>query len=174
MSKLNIRPSYKIGMDEVQGLEGVIRSLLKPVIKSLQDKIYWSGDIQPEPAEYLSRDGFIASKSNCGGLQFKAVIPRCEQGSFDFMDWNNCDFNNEGESHECDDYCDGYLNIWFKFEGIEGGIMKFYLVMSGGDQDAPYFRNVTTLFEAEFTAKTFTELKRKGKTQINKLLKIVR
>ena len=110
-------------------------------------------------------------------------IPKCEEygfGSVEFgeCDDNECECHNEDGNGECgyenEGYLDAFLRIRLKFEGLdEKGVMKFYLFAEGGNNDAPYYRNVPTLFETEFTAKNMSDLRAKAKKHIQKLIKEV-
>lgn len=184
--------SYKIGINEVLGLKNRMFKILKPVQKAIKDKAYWNS-VSIEESEYLRRDGFIPHSHNCGGLEIQLVVPKCEEYDFGFLEFGECDIcgtpecvDKNGESiqcgyegEECASECDGHLDaklrVWFKFEGIENGKMNFYLYMGGGNGDAPYFRvrSETTIFEAEFSAKTLAELEQKSKRHIKKLLKTI-
>lgn len=185
---LNIKMStytYKVGMNEVEGLEDSINKCLIPLKEVLQEKMYWC---KPEfyPAEYLSRDGFIANSHNHGGLQLRAVLPKCEEYNFTSItfgevtdeDLKACKTDEDREllysSHEDEGNLDAGLNIWFKFEGFnESGEMMFYLVVSAGNNDAPYFRTIPTIFETSFTVKTLKQLEFKGTQAVKKLIKSV-
>ena len=177
--------TYKIGMNEVQGLEASLNKCLEPLKKLLEEKIYWS-KVEFERAEYLRRDGFIPHSHNCGGLQFNVTIPKCESygfGSIEFGevtddDLKDCKNDQEREeveqSYEDEGHLDAHLSIWFKFEGFnESGEMKFYLVASAGNDDAPYFRNIPTIFETDFTVKTLKQLEFRGLQAVKKLIKEV-
>lgn len=192
--KLKIKDAYKIGLDEVEGLQDAMAEVLKPVLERVKQDIYWNDDLKFEPVEYNHRDGFWASDSNCGGLEICQLIPKCEEYSFGFLEFGECEECNElceknilnkhneiaqcgYEEQECasdsEGHLDAILRIWLKFEGIENGVMSFYLVMSGGNGDAPYFRvsGSSTYFESDFEAKTIAEFKREAKKHIKKLLK---
>ena len=179
MSRIEILPnnSYKIGVDEIEGLKAEMNKVFEPIVALLNDKIYWrNGDIVTE-AEYKWRDGFIPHSDNCGGIQIRQVIPRCEEQEFSFLEFGETDC----AGNECDPDCcscdddgqlDSFLRVWFKFEGIqEDGSLKFYLYMGGGNQDAPYFRTEPTIFEAEFSCKSVAGLKRASSNYIKLLLK---
>lgn len=182
-------PFSKIGVDEIAGLKDAMTQVVKPLVAALREHVYWDSSLDFESSEYKSRDGFIPHSHNCGGLELNLVIPQCEQSSFDYLEFGehdeSCDYNKpDAQGHYdgncsagCEDgYLDAKLRIWLKFEGIENGVMSFYLVMSGGNNDAPYFREQyqPTLFEASFEAKTLAGLKRTAKKHINKLLKTIK
>lgn len=175
--------SYKVGLNEIQGLEAIMREIITPVETELKDRVYWN-DCQFEQAEYKSRDGFIAHTHNCGGLELWITVPKCEEYNFPFLEFGECDDAEceccqDGEcSYEIDGHLDAALRIFFKFEGIdqETGEMEFYLCASGGNGDAPYFRTKyqADLFETEFTCKSVEGLKRQGNAAVKKLLKLIR
>ena len=186
---LNIKKEYpfsKVGMDEIVGLEDAMRKVFKPIETTLLDKMYWCrGDEDGivHKAEYKSRDGFIPHSHNCGGLKIVQVVPKCEEYEFGFLEfgeWDGehyCEDTDNCECHyDCDGEYDALLDIWFKFEGLdeETGELKFYLVLSGGNNDAPYFRNQPTLFEAEFTCKSIAGLNRAASKHIKALLKLIK
>lgn len=179
--------SYKIGMNEVEGLESAIAEVLKPVQTKLKDLVYWN-DLSLDQVEYKSRDGFIAHSHNCGGLELSCVVPKCESYEFEFLEFGDCDDCGNAEEYpendhmcgyegrecgaESDGHLDAFLRIRLKFEGITtDGDLGFYLFLEGGNSDAPYFRNLPTLFEAEFTCKSVKGLKRAASKHIKALLK---
>lgn len=175
--------SYKIGLDEVEGLKDAMNRALHPIVDSLQDRVYWSS-VAPIEAEYKSRDGFLAHSHNCGGLIIQEIIPECESRLFSFLEfgeWDGTHYCSNPDIGDCecclaqDNEYDASLCIWFKFEGFNNGMMQFYLVVSGGHNDAPYYREqyMPTLFESSFEAKTIKEFERKAKSHINKLLKFI-
>lgn len=177
--------TYKIGMNEVERLEASIRTCLEPLKLVLEDKVYWD-HIVFQKAEYLSRDGFIPHSHNCGGLQFNVTIPKCEQYNFGKIEFGEItdddlkDYQSDEErqkleqSYEDEGHLDAHLSIWFKFEGFNNnGEMKFYLVASAGNNDAPYFRTIPTIFESEFTVKTLKQLEFRGLQAVKKLIKEV-
>lgn len=171
----------KIGLNEVKGLEEVLRELVASIEAHLKDNIYWN-ECKFDQAEYQSRDGFIAHSHNHGGLELGVVIPKCEEYDFEFLEFGECDSDECDHDHSCDyedeGHLDAYLRIFFKFEGFceTTGKMKFYLELSGGNGDAPYFRTkyLADIFSIEFEAKDFKELRTKGKIVVNKLLKVMR
>lgn len=184
--KLKLSPyTYKIGMNEIEGLKESIEEALEPLKKVLKDKIYWGDKVEFESAEYLRRDGFIPHSHNYGGLQFYTVIPDCEASEWPFLefgevtdeDLEDCSNEDEEESYReslsSGGHLDAALNIWFKFEGLnkETNEMTFYLVASGGNNDAPYFRDLPTLYESEFKATTLEQVKAEGKKQVLKMIK---
>ena len=80
--KLNqsAKHSYKIGMEEIEGLEHAMRQAFEPVLESIAGRIYWyDKDRLISKAEYKSRDGFIPHSDNYGGLEIQAIIPSCER-----------------------------------------------------------------------------------------------
>ncbi len=193
MVKLKQGYHYKIGVDEIEGLETAMTEVLKPVLEFINDRVYW-GKISIEPTEYRSRDGFIPYSSNCGGSEIDLVVPKCESHDFRFLEFGECDtcqelqdkneLNSHGEIAQCgydgqeccsesEGHLDAKFRVWLKFEGLKDGIMSFYLYCGGGNGDAPYFRTSgeQTIFESEFSVKSLAELKRKGKIEVNKLLK---
>ncbi len=180
--KLKIRPgsSYKIGVDEIEGLSATLAQVMRPIQEAIKAKVYWN-DCDLEDAEYKSRDGFIASSENLGGPQLHLVIPKCEEYEFSFLEFGECDGVDCDHEQECMAECDGHfdasLRVWLKLESLdeETGEMSFWLYMGGGNGDAPYFRHKheTTLFEAEFTAKTLAGIKLAARKPINDLLKVL-
>jgi len=184
--KINMGNSYKLGLDEVVGLEAAMREVAKPILDALREHMYWNRDVNWDKAEYKSRDGFIPYKSNCGGLEIIEVIPECERCDFDYLEFGEWD----GE-HHCDgtdtDNCecayavdgeyDAKLRIWFKFEGFDEdtGSLNFYLYLGGGNGDAPYFRTKyeSTVFEREFSCKSVAGLKRAASKHVADLAKII-
>jgi hypothetical protein len=186
--------SYKIGLDEVGGLKTAMSEVMSSVQEHIKQNIYWN-DVELIDAEYKSRDGFIANTSNCGGLYISVVIPKCESYEFDYLSFGECDecinsteldkhgspkqcgFDGQECASESEGHLDAHLKVWLKFEGIdEDGLMSFYLVLSGGNGDAPYFREKyqPTLFETEFTAKSIAGFKRQAAIAIKKLLKVMK
>jgi len=180
MTALKIdRNSYKIGLDEIQGLEKAMTEVLNPVLESVTDRVYWSDDLKFESTEYRSRDGFMAYSSNCGGMELLVIVPKCEEYSFKFLEFGECDDKECDHEQECgyesEGHLDAKLRVWLKLEPMTGDTMNFYLVLSGGNGDAPYFREKasSTYFESEFSAKTIAEFKKKAKSEIAKLLKVI-
>lgn len=176
--------TYKIGMNEVQGLEASILKCLEPLKTVLKSKMYWIDNVTFERAEYESRSGFIPHAHNKGGLQFNAQIPECESSNFSAIefgemtddDYEGCETEEQRderrESYSSEGHLDAYLSIWFKFEGFDSnGDMMFYLVASGGNEDAPYFRTIPTLFEVEFKCKTLKQLERVGQQKVKSMIK---
>lgn len=195
--KLKIKDSYKIGIDEIEGLEAAMTELLGPVLRNLHGSVYWDSELQIEPTEYKARDGFMPYSSNCGGVQIQCFVPQSESHNFKFLEFGECEAceelaqKNELNSHneiaqcgydgqECSSYSEGHLDaklrVWLKFEGLTDGLMKFYLYCGGGNGDAPYFRmsGEKTVFESDFSVKTLAELKRIGKKQVKKLLEVIK
>lgn len=174
----------KIGLDEVEGLEKAMLDALQPIVDRLKKDIYWRDELGFESTEYRSLDGFIPYSSNCGGMELCEVIPKCEESSFSFLEFGECD-ECDGETQcgyegmECGGDSEGHndakLRVWLKFEGIENGIMSFYLVLSGGNRDAPYFREKysSTYFESEFQAGSIQAFKRIASKHVAELLKIM-
>lgn len=180
--------SYKIGMNEIVGLEAAMRDVFQPVADFLNEQESWSGDdwFKIETAEYKSRDGFIADSHNYGGLQIHTVIPKCGEYDFAWLDFGEYseredgmtdeEYDSQRESEESEGHLDAGLRIWFKFEGIaDDGALEFYLVCAGGNGDAPYFRPKyeQTYFEASFSCKSVAGLKRAALKHIKALLKII-
>lgn len=187
------RHSYKIGLDEVVGLETAMREALKPLSDLIQDKAYWTDSKHlVETAEYKSRDGFIPHSHNCGGLMISLVVPKCESYSWGFLEFGECDGCDEtgtectGDDEkfpdhggECGSDSEGHLDaalrIFFKFEGLTDGVLSFYLNISGGNGDAPYFRSkhLADIFEAEFECKSVEGIKRAAARHIKAAIKAV-
>ena len=88
--QINMGDSYKLGMNEVVGLEQAIREVFQPVVKHLQTKVYWN-TLELEQVEYKSRDGFIPHSHNCGGLKLAFYIPKYEQHEFGFLEFDECE-----------------------------------------------------------------------------------
>lgn len=175
---LKIKKEYefeKTGMNEVVGLEKTLQKVLKPIQKALQDKIYWD-TVSTRVTEYKSRDGFIAHSHNHGGLELCYIIPKCEEYSWNTIEFGEYETDQDAENDNEGHY-DAKIRIWLKFEGIDdAGYMQFYLVMSGGNNDAPYFREAHsgTYFGAEFKSKTLKGIDLVAKKHINKLLKLIK
>lgn len=176
MTKLKIKKNLysfeKIGVDEIEGLKPLLKSLMKPLQEHLKQDIYWD-DLKLDESEYKGRDGFIPHSDNHGGIELTVIIPYCEQYDFGYLEFGEMDPEYDEESQEADGHLDAKLRVWLKFEGIEEGKMNFWLYAGGGNGDAPYFRTKyeTDIFETSFTAKTLTELKTNGKKAIQKLIK---
>lgn len=189
--KVEMGQSYKLGMDEVVGLEMYMRAVFAPISEHITNLAYWTTeDKLVDTVEYKSRDGFFANKDNCGGLEIRIVVPKCEEYDFDFLKFGECDECGKSEYTEGDGQCgyegvecasqneghlDAALRIWFKFEGLEDGTLKFYLYAGGGNGDAPYFRTKAEadLFEASFEAKSLAGIKRAAAPHIKALLKVL-
>ena len=179
MFRVKNTDSYKVGLDEVEGLKETLIDLIQPVQKAIKEKIYWS-DVSLNEAEYKSRGGFSAYSGNCGGLQIAEIIPECESYDFGFLDFGECDGSEECEE-EClcssEGHLDAALYVWLKFEGLNpDGTASFYLVLHGGNADAPYFRHkyTQTYFEAEFEATSLDDLRRRAQKSIGDLIKFMR
>lgn len=194
--KIQMGDSYKLGMNEVVGLRQAMLEVFQPVATHLNELDNWSGDdwFKIEDVEYKSRDGFIAHSHNCGGLELRAVVPKCGEYEFDFLEFGECDecgtpelgLNKHGEPAQCgyegqecahisDGHLDAQLRVWFKFEGLEDGTLKFYICAGGGNGDAPYFRTKyeSDLFEASFEAKSIQGIKRAASKHVKALLKVL-
>lgn len=183
--KVAMGGSYKLGIDGVVGLKTAMLQVFKPVAAHLNELDYWSGDgwFKITLSEYKSRDGFIAYAHNCGGLEIRSVIPKCSENDFDFLEFGEYSKRKNGVSdneydqicysEEYDGHLDASLRVWFKFEGLEYGRLKFYLYAGGGNGDAPYFRSKgeTDLFEASFECKSLAGLKRAAAPHIKALIK---
>lgn len=176
----------KVGIDEIQGLKQEMIRLMKPIQDILKQSIYWS-DVELFEAEYKYRDGFSPHSHNCGGIKIREHVPQCEEYEFDWLgfgEWDGTHYCSDDNSDTCecmyddDGHYDAFFSIWFKFEGYNEDTkeLEFYLVMSGGNNDAPYFReeHLPTLFEASFTCKSVFELKRIATKHINKLIKVIK
>jgi hypothetical protein len=185
--QVDMNGSYKLGMHEVVGLREAMAKAFEPVRALVQERVYWS-EVEFKDAEYKSRDGFIPNKDNCGGVMIDLVIPKCEESSFSFLEFGECDGCNEDcsvcmatlpdSSGECmsesENHLDARLRIWFKFEGInDDGNLEFYINACGGNGDAPYFRigNLADVFEAQFTAKSVAGIQRAASKHIKALIK---
>ena len=86
---------------------------------------------------------------------------------------HQCGYDGVECADESDGGLDAALRIWFKFEGLEDGALKFYLYAGGGNGDAPYFRTKgeIDLFEASFECKSLGGLKRAAAKHVKALLK---
>ncbi len=173
-------PFSKVGLDEVKGLKAELQSLIKPIVDSIQEGVYW-GKVEVNESEYRARDGFIPYSSNCGGLEIVEIIPKSSESDFKFLEFGEYDCELSGckeNSCECDSEgaLDAKLRVWLKFEGIEDGAMQFYLYCGGGNGDAPYFRTNSeiTVFEASFEAKSIAGIKRAASKHIKALLKAIK
>jgi hypothetical protein len=184
--------SYKIGVDEIEGLKAEMYSVIKPIQVAIKDQTYWN-DCEFKDSGYKSRDGFIPHSHNGGGPQLRIVVPKSEESSFGFVGFGDCDeCGNETEYPEGDHQCgyngvecgneteghlDASLRVWFKFEGIdtETGTLNFYLVVAGGNGDAPYFRTnyEEIYFESEFSCKSVKGLKKAASKHIKAVLKLI-
>lgn len=170
----------KTGLNEVVGLKECLVSLMQPIHELLSDRAYWT-DLGLEEAEYKSRDGFIPHSHNCGGVQLHLVVPKCEEGSFSFLAFGECDDEECDHEIECSSESEGHLDaalrIWFKFEGIdeETNELKFWLYVGGGNGDAPYFRSKheATIFEKSFSVKSLEELNVVGAAAVQEMLKVI-
>jgi hypothetical protein len=151
-----------------------MRELMEPVRRALKEHIYYS-DVDLESAEYKSRDGFSAHAHNCGGVCINEIIPKCEEYDFSYLKFGeyNCAESGCDES-EClcdqDGALDAALKIWFKFEGNG----EFYIILHGGNDDAPYFRKSQDIYEADFEAHSLDELRRKAAGPIGDLIRLIR
>jgi len=177
--------SYKVGVDEIVGLKAAMQSAMAPIRALLRDKAYWDRELSFSDLEYKSRDGFSPYAHNCGGVEMGLHVPECEKYDFDFLEFGEWDGEHycdgtDKENCECpygvDGEYDAYLRIILKFEGIDDdGSFNFYLNISGGNNDAPYFRvsKMPDLFEAEFSCKSVAGLKRAAAKHIKAALKVV-
>lgn len=190
MIKIKQGNSYKIGVDEIEGLGEAMDQALAPILAEVKHRIYWDTGLTVHPTEYKSRDGFSAYSENCGGREISLIVPNCEYSLFTYLEYVECDecgqSTKDGEplmcgykGQECTSESEGHLDskirIWLKFEGIQDGVMYFYLYYGGGNGDAPYFRTKSerTYFETEFKAKSLVEFTAKVNEATQKLLKIL-
>ena len=188
MRILNLNtPKYSLGKITVEHVPGIIEAMresLVPLVEHIKKNMYWDDDFGPEDTEYKSRDGFIPYASNCGGVALSTIIPKCEEYNFSWLEFGECDdeecnCKKEDSNGECLGYVDGsqdsYFKLWVKFEGIKAGKLQFYINLSGGNGDAPYFRNkyLPDLYENSFACKTVGEFKRKMKSEVKKLIKVM-
>ncbi len=172
--------SYKLGINEVQGLKKAMIKQMSVVQEHLKENCYWS-DVQLIDSEYLGRSGFIPHTHNCGGIEICEVIPKCCEYDFSFLEFGEHDAdcaiingNSECNCGEADGLLDASLRVWFKFEGLDAaGNLKFYLYAGGGNNDAPYFRTEYSadIFEAEFTCRSVGALPETAKKHFKALLK---
>jgi hypothetical protein len=184
--------SYKTGINEVKGLKQVLIKLMRPVQDAVKERVYWS-DCELGATEYESRDGFIPYSHNCGGIELRLVIPKCESYEFEFLEFGECDecgkpelgldrygnpkqcgYNGDECASESDGHLDAILRVWLKFEGIQDdGSLQFYFYVGGGNGDAPYFRTgrEATVFEETLNVKSLAGLVRRGPAIVNRMLK---
>lgn len=106
----------------------------------------------------------------------RLTIPECEQRSWEFLEFGEHDADccsDQGCSLSDEGHLDAHLRVWLKFEGFERGVMQFYLVVSGGNGDAPYFREKyqPTLFEASFSARTLKSAERNASKHARMMIK---
>lgn len=178
--------SYKIGVNEIVGLRQAMIEVMTPIRNALKEHIYWS-DVRLTDAEYKSRDGFIPHSHNCGGIQITEFIPKCEEYDFGYLTFGECEYADDpefadscgpnGRGCECDseNNLSAKLAVWLKFEGIQGdGSLSFYLILHGGNNDAPYFRTSNDVFDAEFSCKSVAGLKKAAAKHIKKLLEVIK
>lgn len=168
--------SHKVGANEVIGLKDAMAAAFTPVRDLLRSKAYWDQELEFQDAEYKSRDGFIPHSHNCGGLQLDLHVPECESYEWDFLEFGELteEYTRDVEPYENEGELDAFIRIWFKFEGVsDSGELEFYLVMSGGNDDAPYFRSIPTLFEASFTCKSVAGVRRAAAKHVKALLKVM-
>lgn len=183
--------SYKIGVDEIDGLKTALIETFTPIKNTLKDSIDWS-DLELDEIEYKRRDGFIPHSHNCGGVELSVIIPLCEKYHFKHLvEFGECDECGNAEvypegDHQCgyrgqecaaesDGHLDAFFRVRLKFEGIqEDGSLQFYLFAEGGNHDAPYFRNTPTVFEAEFSCKSVAGVKRASAKSVAALIKKVK
>ncbi len=185
MKQINNHGSYKIGLNEVQDLKETMLEIMKPIQAALKSKIYYS-EVDLDEAAYKSCDGFIPYSHNCGGIEISEVIPKCEEYDFSYLEFGDCEhtsdddcgYDDDGSSecvNECEGHLDAALKIFFKFEGLDkNGTGSFYIILHGGNSDAPYFRSSTDIYEAEFDASTMDELKRNSQKAISDLIRIIK
>lgn len=188
----NAERSYKIGMNEITGLREAMARVMGPVRASIAERAYWTR-CDLDETEYKRRDGFIPYASNCGGLEVSVIVPKCEESSWSFLEFGECEDCGNAETypegdHQCgykgvecayesEGYLDAQFRVWLKFEGIddETNELCFYLYASGGNEDAPYFRTKyeADIFEAEFRAKSVMGISRAASKYIKKLMKVI-
>ena len=172
--------SYKVGIDETLGLRQVMLDLMQPIQSAIKENVYWN-DVDLDTVVYKQRDGFIPHSHNCGGIQISVVVPKCEESSFHFITFGECDDaecdHDQSCAYEDDGHLDAMLRVWFKFEGYDQstGELSFYITCNGGNGDAPYFRTKASedYFEASFTCKSVAGVKRAAAKHIKALLAIV-
>ena len=177
------KPQYsfeKITVEHIPGLIKAMKESLQPIVDHIKKDMYWNDDFKPKETEYKRRDGFIPHSHNHGGVELTAIIPECERHDFSWLEFGECDGEGECCEHgcSCDDegHLSAFFRLWLKFEGIdESGKMTFYINLSGGNGDAPYFRSqyLPNIFESEFTAKDIPTFKKRMNTQVKKLMKVM-
>ncbi len=193
MLKINKQYDFeKTGINEVEGLKEVLLKSMAPMLAFVKDKTYWNDDLELSESEYKSRDGFIPYRENCGGIELTCIIPKCEEYDWSFLEFGECDqcgtpdlgldrhglpkqcgYNGDSCGCESDGHLDAKFRVWLKFEGLDDGVMSFYLYCGGGNGDAPYFRvkAETTVFEESFQGKTLKQVQAQAVKAVKKLLK---
>lgn len=176
--KPSAKHSYKIGVDEIEGLKEAMQSVMIPVRDALRAKAYWNESLDFGALEYKSRDGFIPYSHNFGGVEIGLIVPQCEEHDWGFLEFGELteEYTRDEDPYENEGELDAYLRIILKFEGFDdSGNMQFYLNVSGGNNDAPYFRvsNLPDLFEAEFTCRTVKGLKRVSSKHIKNIVNLI-
>jgi len=168
--------SDKEYLDQNVILNALVKESIKPLQVHLKDFMYWS-DVKFEDIECRSRDGFIPYSNNCGGYSFHSVIPYCEHGDDSVLD-DDCYVDGElQDDFDCDGHYDKGLFIQFKYEGLdEKNNHVFYMNISYGNGDAPYFRNkyIPTIFEREIRDKTIFGIKKKLNTVVKAMIKTLK
>lgn len=175
---INKGNSYKVGVDEVVGLKDAMQNVMQPILNVIREKAYWDSRLEFDVMEYKSRDGFIPYSSNCGGVVIALHVPECEQYDWGFLEFGEMteEYTRNEDRWENEGELDAYLRIILKFEGIgNDGNMSFYINVSGGNNDAPYFRinQLPDLYEGEFTCKSIAGLKRRSAKHVRAILKLV-
>lgn len=190
--KVDMKGSYKCGVDEIVGLKQAIKDAFTPIVQAVQRNVYWIDSVKDQcvdALEYKSRDGFIPHSHNCGGLELSIVLPKCEEYDWSAVEFGECDgcnadcskcMRDEADSSgecmsEVDGHLDARLRVILKFEGIDevDGSLRFYINACGGNGDAPYFRigHLSDLYEAEFSCKSVKGVKRAASKHIKAMLK---
>lgn len=95
------KTSYKTGVDEIVGLADAMRLSIKPLLDHLNELDDWCGDgwFKMESAEYKGRDGFIPHSHNFGGVEIGAVVPKCGEYNFSFLEFGEIE-REPGQSDE--------------------------------------------------------------------------
>ncbi len=177
--KIEMKDSYKLGVDEVVGLKDAMKKVMTPIRDLLRSKAYWDENLNFSSLEYKSRDGFIPYSHNCGGVELGLHVPECEKYDWDFLEFGEMteEYHRDIDPYENEGELDAYLRIILKFEGIDDeGNLQFYFNVSGGNNDAPYFRvsNMPDLMESEFTCKSIEGLERAASKHVKNAIKLIR
>lgn len=171
---------YKIGIDEMPELRLAMFEVLKPILVTLNNQQSATDRLfEFSEAEYKSRDGFIPYSHNHGGVQITGHIPEFCKDDYSWISFGEHDDDCKYHECNCDDdgLLDAYLVLWLKYEGLdENGVGQFYIVVSAGNEDAPYFRikNMPTVFESSFEASSVDEFKRRVDIHVANIIRMIK